>query len=285
MNKVVVTGACGFIGSHLVDRLVTDGHEITVIDNHSTSNKHYHNPKAKYVHISVQSASEWMYNTPDIIFHLAAKPRIPISFGQPLDVIKDNAYSTAVILERARKLNTKVIYTTSSSTLGDRFANPYTYSKYTGEQYCKLYNKLYDVDVAIAMLFNVYGDRHVSEGDYATTMAIFEQQYIKGEPLTITGNGTQRRDFTHIHDIVEGLISISKQKWNADIIQLGRGKNYSVNGIAAMFGSEVEYISARQGEMKLTLADVAKTQEQLPGWIPRVSIKDYIKLFLETAEI
>jgi UDP-glucose 4-epimerase len=276
--RYLVTGGAGFIGSHLVDQLVDEGHQVVVFDSFSTGRIENMNKKAVCCHRFVQDYRDNPDATLeyDAIFHLAALPRIQPSFRNPFATHDSNVTGTIQVLELAKKNKTPVVFAGSSSVLGDIYANPYSFSKHIGESYCTLYNKLFDVPVAIARFFNVYGPRQIEDGEYATVIGIFEKQKRQNIPLTITGNGEQRRDFTHVKDIVAGLIAMSKDRWNADIFNLGSGVNYSINEIAQMFKSHVEYIPSRPGEAISTLADISYTKEKL-GWVPIYNIKDYIE--------
>ena len=167
------------------------------------------------------------------------------------------------------------------------WGSPYAWSKYAGEQLCELYNKVYDLPTSICRFYNVYGEHQLEDGAYATVVGIFEKQYRNGKSLTVTGNGEQRRDFTHIDDIVDGLVRCGLSLLtdvkvsNGQAYELGRGKNYSINEITEMFGqTKVEYIPARKGEYPFTLADYTKANEEL-GWKPSLDIKDYISKIIK----
>lgn len=279
--RYLVTGGAGFIGSHLVDFLVQDGHQVVVLDSFTTGTPLNMNKKAVYCHKFVQDTRDNPNATLvyDAIFHLAAHARIQPSFDDPFEVHDTNVTGTIKILELAKKTKTRVVFAGSSSVLHDVFANPYAFSKHIAEQYCILYNKLFQVPVCVARFFNVYGPRQIEDGRYATVMGVFEKQKRENKSITITGDGEQRRDFTHVRDIVSGLIAMSKKDWNGDVFNLGTGINYSINEIAAMFESPVEYIPQRKGEAKITLADINETKQKL-GWTPTIDIKDYIKSIL-----
>jgi UDP-glucose 4-epimerase len=272
--RCLVTGGSGFIGSHLVDKLVSLNHEVFSLD---CALCKCENPKATYRYGFVQNIESFLFSYDfDFIFHLAALPRIQPSFKDTINVHDSNTTGTFKILEFAKKSKSRVIFAGSSSVLHDIYANPYAFSKSIGEQYCVLYNKIFQVPVAIARFFNVYGPRQIEEGEYATVVGIFEKQKKQNKNLTITGDGEQRRDFTHVDDIVSGLVCIMKTDWDFEIFNLGSGKNYSINEIASFFNSPVEYIEPRKGEAKTTLADIEYTCIKTQ-WNPVVDIKDYIK--------
>lgn len=278
--KVLVTGGCGFVGSHLTDRLIDLGHEVLIVDNLSTGKIDYLNPKAIFYHSDIREVS-FLKEKFDIIYHIAALARIQPSFERPQETLNVNAQGTAVICDFARKTGSKVIYAGSSSFYFDPHANPYAHSKWIGEEHCKMYNKVYGVPVAIARFFNVYGPRQTTEGKNACVIGIFERQKKNKEPLTVTGNGNKLRDFTNVFDIVDGLIKMSEKNWNGEIFNLGRSKNYSINEVAKMFQPEkIEYIPARPGEAEVTLADISFSREAL-GWEPTRNLPDYIAEFLK----
>lgn len=300
MKKYLVTGGAGFIGSHLVDALIDDGHEVDIIDNFSTGKYENLNSKAKVVFkLGIQSfrySQEFSPKNYEAIFHLAAQARIQPSFDEPLKTHDSNTSGTASILEYAKLCceyknkvlkqtsKTRFVYAGSSTFYHDVYANPYAFCKHMGENYCKLYNAVYGVPVSIARFFNVYGPRQLEEGAYATVIGIFERQFRSKEKLTITGDGEQRRDFTHVKDIVNGLIAMSKDNWNGEVFNLGTGTNYSINEVAQMFGTEYEYIPKRPGEAKETKADISFTEENL-GWSPTMSLKDYVHETLHSQHV
>ncbi len=275
--RAIVTGGAGFVGSHLVDKLIELGHQVGVIDNLVTGHKRNVTPEAWLWEMDLRAWDSNVTSNIDVIYHLAALPRIQPSFRNPVETYEANSTGTIAALELARHYKCRLIYAGTSSVYHDVYSNPYTYTKWLGEQHCAMYNKLYGVPVSIARFFNVYGPRMVEEGPYATLLGIFCKAKREGTPLTITGDGTQRRDFTHVFDIVNGLIAMSDKDWNADIFNLGRGHNFSVNEVAEMFGpAEIVYLPKRPGEAEKTLADLSFTKLHL-NWEPKVDLEDYIK--------
>ena len=268
---ILITGGSGFIGSNLVDELVKEN-KVTVWDNYDTGG--HMNPKANHIFQDVLKPYKDLSNI-DIIFHLAAKARIQPSFDRPKITYETNVTGTVNMLELARKHDAKFVYAGSSSAYFDVYANPYAFSKWNGEQCCKLYNQVYDVKVAIARFFNVYGPREYKEGTWAPVVGRFIHQWENGIPLTVTGDGEQRRDFTHVFDIVSGLIAMSKKEWNADIFNLGTGTNHSINELAALFDTPIEYTPKRPGEATTTTADISKSKELL-NWNPVMDLEGYI---------
>jgi UDP-glucose 4-epimerase len=275
MSRMLVTGGAGFIGSHLIDALIKEGHEVTVIDNFHSGNRHNLNPAASLIELDIRKLNN-KDNSFDVIFHLAAMARIQPSFTHPVDTYEINSTGTLNILELARFCKAKVIYAGSSTAYFDVFANPYAYCKWLGEQHCLLYSKLYGVSTVIGRFFNVYGPRQLEEGVYSTVVGIFERCFRNKEPLPITGTGDQVRDFTHVSDIVQGLVLMSKNQWQGEVFELGTGRGYSINTLAKMFKTETVYIPKRPGEAPATLADITKSKEEL-GYEPVVSLESYIK--------
>jgi nucleoside-diphosphate-sugar epimerase len=281
MAKYLITGGAGFIGSNLADHLIKAGNQVVVWDDLSTGLDKNLNPAAHFIRFDVSRRNLLFFidHGFDTIFHLAARPRIQPSFDNPVETHQINIDSMVYVLEHARQYGCKVVFAGSSSVYHDPYANPYTFTKVVCEQYCEMYNKLYGVPVAIARFFNVYGPRQIEEGAYSTVVGIFEKQKRNNETLTITGTGEQRRDFTHVADIADGLTLMAQQKWNAEVFNLGSGCNYSINELASMFNQPTTYLPARPGEAWTTLADIAFSQEAL-GWTPRHSLPDYVKKFL-----
>lgn len=285
--KILVTGGLGFVGSHLVDALVNDGHDVTVVDNlvSDSSSMDNRNLKAKYwigdIRDMVNNRPKYNDADFDVIYHLAALARIQPSFKDPLEYLSVDALGTATMLEyaRTRKSKPRFVYAGSSSAFGGPMLNPYAFAKFQGEETCRLYSSIYDLSTVTARFFNVYGPRQPITGGYATIIGIFEGLMKEGKKLTVTGDGEQRRDFTHVSDIVNGLISLSRADYTGQVYQLGTGRNYSINEIAALFGREVEYIPSRPGEARITLADPTTVNAET-GWQAKVKLEDYIEAFL-----
>ena len=285
--KCLVTGGAGFIGTNLIFRLLQDGNKVVSLDNYSTG-KRENEVKDQwykgcvYYDVDIIETKDYSFfmDKVDVIFHLAALARIQPSLKNPIDTIENNFNGTLNILEYARKNNIRVVYAGSSSFHHGLYSSPYAWSKYGGEELCKLYSEVYGLSTAICRFYNVYGQYQIEDGAYSTVMGIFERQYKNGEPLTITGNGEQRRDFTHVEDIVDGLTLCMNDKFNADIFELGSGVNYSINEVADMFGGEKKYIPSRSGEYDKTLCDYSKAELRL-GYKPSRNLDDYIKDFVE----
>lgn len=284
MSKILVTGGAGFIGSNLCKRLVELEHEVYVIDDFSTGSWANLPDGIAVRELDISKVSPYpiiMTWEPDYVFHLAALARIQPSFENPEKTHRVNSVGTFRILDAVRDLGTaKLIYAGTSSCYHDVYANPYTYSKWLGEEHCRFYSKVFGVQTSIARFFNVYGPNQILEGPYACVVGIFLRQKAEGKRLTITGTGEQRRDFTHVEDIVNGLIAMMKgPKWDAPIYNFGSGRNHSILEVAQLFDHPYEFIPARPGEAPETLADIAVTTEQL-GWRPAHRLEEDIKLDL-----
>jgi len=296
--RILVTGGAGFVGTNLIKRLLKDNHDVISVDNYSTGFRENHQDGCTYYDIDLSDNSWWSLSKTcycqigcdcqikpvDLIFNLAALARIQPSLKNPQKTIRNNLNSALHVLEWARENNTPVVFSGSSTLHHGLWGSPYAWSKYAGEQLCELYNKVYDLPTAICRFYNVYGEYQLEDGEYCTVIGIFEKQYREGKPLTITDKGEQKRDFTHIDDIVDGLVRCGigllgdNPVSSGQAYELGRGKNHSINEIADMFGKDYprQYIPARGGEYPFTLADFTKAKEEI-GYNPILDIKDYIK--------
>ena len=290
--KVIVTGGVGFVGTNLIKRLLKDGNEVVSLDNYSTGKKENEQDGCKYIDVDISDSlrrhkgfglEKYKLEKPDLIFHLGALARIQPSLKKPAITITNNFMSTLNVLDYARENNIPVVYAGSSTFHHGLWGSPYAWSKHSGEQLCKLYSTIYDLPTAICRFYNVYGEHQLEDGAYATVVGIFQKLYRERKPLTVTGDGEQRRDFTHIEDIVDALIRLGwmlesnrSSKVSGQTFELGRGKNFSINELTEMFGeTDVEYIPARDGEYDYTLADSSKAKKLL-GWNPTLDISDYI---------
>ena len=277
--KVMVTGGAGFVGTNLIKRLLKDGHEVVSIDNYSTGTEENHQEGCVYHECDIRDVIDFNYfmKDVDIVYHLGALARIQPSFINPANTLEVGILGTMNILEYAREQGCKVIFAGSSSVHSGKLKNPYTFSKVVADDLCLLYKKHFNVDTKICRFYNVYGPHQLTEGEYCTVVGIFESQYKEGVELTITGDGEQRRDFTHIDDIVEGLIlTAQSDNFEIDTIELGRGNNYSINELAEMFGCGHTYIPERPGEARITLCDISEANKNI-GYEPKVNIGDYVK--------
>jgi len=292
--KIIITGGAGFIGSNLVDELIGQGHkDIHVIDNLSTGKKENLNPKAKFYNLSIVDLDKIrpVFKKAEVVFHLAAQPRIQPSIKDPKTSHDANLTGTLHVLLAAKEAGVKkFIYSASSSAYGlqktmplreDMIANPlnpYAMQKYMGERYCQLFNHLYDLPVVCLRYFNVYGPRQTCEGAYATVIGIFLKQNKAGQPLTIVPDGKQRRDFTHVRDVVTAnLLAMKSNKiGKGEVINIGSGENHSIVEVAKMISRKTKVIAPRKGEARVTLADIGLAKKLL-GWKPTVKLVDGIE--------
>ena len=271
--RVLVTGGAGFVGTNLIKRLMSDGHDVISIDNYHTGLESNHQFGCKYLKHDIRNLKE--FPKVDIVYHMAAIARIQPSFKAPKDYFTSNANATLNLADWCARNNIPLVYAGSSSKHSGRFKNPYTFSKDVGEDIIKLYQEHFNLKASIARFYNVYGPHQLLEGGYCTVIGIWLKAFKEGSTLYITGDGEQRRDFTHVDDIVEALIRIwNKKTWNTDF-ELGRGKNYSINELIKMVGQEPEYISARPGEARETLNTDTLAKELL-DWEAKLNIEDYI---------
>jgi len=284
-KTVLVTGGLGFVGSNLVDKLVNQGHSVTVVDNLSSESAsiEYKNSKAEYLISDIMDMFLYLDGRQfDVIFHLAANGRIQPSFDNPAQWFWNNSMGTINVLDFARKTNcgSFVYATTSSKNHGSHLITPYTFSKVVGEDACRMYADLYEMNIGQATFYNVYGPREPRIGEFATVTEKFFRQYESGEPITVVGDGKQSRDFTHVDDICDGLIRISEGNWRGHNFDLGRGEPISILDLAQMIceGEEdnIQHVPLRKNEGLHTLSDWKKT-ESLLGWRAKRNIEDYIK--------
>ena len=299
--RSLVTGGAGFIGSHLVDKLIEMGHQVTVVDNESSicNEKFYWNDEAWNVRadISDPQIMEQVFNCVnegmpkiDYVFHLAAYSRIQIALNNPVGCIKTNVLGTTTLLQYAREHGVKAFINSSTSSsyglknepplredMTPDCLNPYSVSKVSAENMCKMYSDLFDLNVVNLRYFNVYGDRQPLRGQYAPVVGLFLEQWKRGEPLTIVGDGEQRRDFTHVRDVVRANIAAAERASDisGEIINVGTGTNHSVNQVANMISTDYKFIPPRPAEARETLADISKARELL-GYMPSIELSDWI---------
>ncbi len=294
--RCLVTGGAGFIGSNLVDELLRQKHQVLVIDNLSTGKKEHLNPKAKFYKKDIRDykSIKPLFKGVDCVFHLAAQARIQPSIINPAQSFDNNVLGTFNVFLAAKENKVKkVVYSASSSAYGDQkklpltedmtldCKSPYALFKYVGEEMAHLFFKLYDLPVVRLRYFNVYGERQLVEGAYSTVIGIFLKQKKEGKPLTIVGDGNQRRDFTYVKDVVwANILAMKSKKAIGHVINIGSGRNYSVNDVAKIIGNNHVFLLPRPGESRVTLADISKAQKLL-GWQPKTKLADW----LESAKI
>ena len=294
MNKSLVTGAAGFIGSHLVEELLKIGHQVVAVDNEYANNdQFYWNDKAINVNgdITDYKFMKNVFTHTDYVFHCAAESRIGTSIENPIRAVDINVKGTCTVLQCARENGVKkVMYSSTSSGYGmnpspnietqpDDCLNPYSVSKIAGEKVCKMYTDLFDLPTVIFRYFNVYGERAPRKGQYAPVIGIFQRQKEAGESLTIVGDGEQRRDFVHVKDVaranIMAAISNAEPEAYGQVYNIGSGKNYSVNEIASFISDDTINIEPRDGEARETLANIDKVYNTF-GWKPQIDVKDWI---------
>lgn len=294
--KYLVTGGAGFIGSNLVDELIKQGHEIIIIDNLSTGLKKNVNPKAKLVEEDIRNLEKIKPHFKGVngVFHFAALPRVQVSIEDPITSNDININGTLNVLMAARDTKVKrVVYSASSSAYGDNNQmplkenmlpnpiSPYGLQKYVGEHYARNFSVLYGLETVSLRYFNVYGPRMSLVGGYVSVISVFLRNKKVGKKLTITGDGTQTRDFTFVDDVVRAnILAMNSEKvGKGEVMNIGGGHNYSVNEIADKIGGEREYIAPRI-EPHDTLADISRARD-LIGWQPKVGIDEGIRQAVE----
>jgi len=273
--KILVTGGAGFIGTNLIKRLLKDNHKVISIDNYNTGLKSNHQDGCEYLEHDIINIYDYDFIKPDLIFHMAAIARIQPSFDNPIKYFKANANGTMQLAHYCAKNNIPLIYAGSSSHHSGKFKNPYTFSKDIGEECLKLFSECFGLQYSIARFYNVYGPYQLTEGGYTTLIGRWINNIKKGLQCEIYGDGEQRRDFTHVDDIIEALIRIMKQKKYGYTFELGRGKNISVNEVAKMFKINPIFKKPKPGEARHTLCK-AHVAKKLLGWNPQMNLVDYI---------
>jgi len=296
--KILVTGGAGFIGSNLVNRLLGDGHDVRVIDNESTDahESPYWNTKATNYKRDICDYDYLKYITEgvDVIFHLAAEARIQPATKNPTLAVKTNTLGTCNVLQAARENGVKrVVYSSTSSAYGlanpvpstenmnTDCLNPYSVSKTAGEELCKMYTDLFGLETITFRYFNVYGENQPTKGQYAPVIGLFQRQHKAGEPMTIVGDGLQRRDFTYVGDVVEANILAATTK-NKDalgqLFNIGTGINYNILDLVKLIGgenAEYEHIPERIGEVRDSLSDCSKAYKYLK-WKTETKLENWI---------
>ena len=274
--RALVTGGTGFVGTNLIKQLLKGyDNRITSLDNYTTGKIDNQLKGCKYIHGDIRDYKHW--GSFDVIFHMAALPRIGPSFKNPKEVFDTNVLGTQNVLEYARVFNIPVIYAGSSSFHGGTYKNPYTFSKWQGEELCNMYRKIYKLEVSICRFYNVYGDYMPKEGEYRTVLPIFLEQYKNKETFTVTSDGEQRRDFTHVDDIIDAMIKVVKLNQYGKIFELGRGKNHSIKEVINMFPNpRWEYIPEIPGEVRETLCE-SKLACELLNWKPKINLDEWIE--------
>ena len=278
--NILITGGLGFVGLNLTKRLLEDGHKIIVIDDYSIGKFENQIEGVRYLPMNVEQIEYIRGDEVDLCFHLAALSRIQPSFENPSEFFRVNVSGTEAVCEWARKWNVKVVYSGSSSQWHDPFQSPYAMYKKLGEDVCKMYKKVFGTNIEIARFYNVYGPYEITESKWAAVVGKWRGQIQNGEPITIVGDGEQRRDFTYVDDIVDGLIKIGfGTEMHEDAWELGTGFNYSLNEVAQLFvdkfGCEIERIPNQSGNYRETKRENNDALDRLE-WNPKDTLKQYI---------
>lgn len=279
MKKILVTGGAGFVGSNLCEALVKNPeNEVFSLDNYFTGKRENHIQGVTYIEGSTEHIFELIDFKPDLVFHLGEYSRVEQSFEDIDKVFLFNKIGTLKVLEFCRKHNSKLVYAGSSTKFGDggmgKNQSPYAWSKSSNTELIKNYGEWYGLNYAIVYFYNVYGKGEISEGKYATLIAIFAEKMRKGEPLTVVSPGTQLRNFTHIDDIVSGLLLVG-EKGQGDDFGIGNAESYTILEIAQMFGGEIQMLPERRGN-RMT-AEVITEKTQSLGWKAVRDIREYVE--------
>lgn len=301
--RAVVTGGAGFIGSHVAERLIRDGHQVLVLDNASTGKLENlagieDSPRFSFERVDVADAQRLLplFESVDWVFHLAALADIVPSIVHPLSYHQANVSGTAAVLEAARRSGVKrFVYAASSSCYGiaDQFPTPesapispmypYALSKHVGEQYVMHWARVYKLPCVSLRLFNVYGPRARTSGTYGAVFGVFLAQKLAGKPFTVVGDGTQTRDFTFVTDVADAFVRAAESEWTEEVFNIGSGGRHSINSLVRLLGGEVQYLPKRPGEPDCTCADIAKAKARL-GWSPRVPFEEGVRVMLQNIE-
>lgn len=285
-KKILVTGGAGFIGSHLCEELVKDPqHEVFSLDNYSTGSESNHIPGVTYLRGETKDIEEKIPFVPDFVFHLGEYSRTSESFKEPEKTWQYNAEGTFRVLEFCRKNGVKkIVYAGSSTKQADggdgRNQSPYAWTKAANTELIQRYHDWFGLPFVTVYFYNVYGGREIQNGPYATLIAIFKRLTREKKPLTIVAPGTQHRSFTHVSDIVRGIM-LAAEKGNGDGYCLGPKSMHTIREVAEMFGGEIVVLPEKPGDRKTVSIDLAKTEEEL-GWKAAVQLEDHIKEFLQS---
>lgn len=275
-KTILVTGGAGFIGSQLCARLAKDGHKVISLDNYFTGNRENHVAGVDYREGHTKNVEKHITETPNIIYHLGEYSRVEKSLKEPALVWDLNKDGTFGVLEFWRKRGGKLVYAGSSTKFGDgglgRDQSPYAWTKATNTELVRNYSVWYNLPHAITYFYNVYGPGERA-GAYGTVIEIFRQKRLKGEPLSVTSPGTQRRNFTHVNDIINGLVLVGNDG-NGDDFGIGDERSYPIMEVARMFGGEIVMTPASPGNRMISDIDVSKARSL--GWSPKKKLADYI---------
>ena len=278
-KRILVTGGAGFIGSHLCEKLAKDNkNEVFSLDNYSMGSRKNHVEKVTYIDGDTSNIHDLISFSPDMIYHLGEYSRVEQSFNDIETVWKSNKEGIFSVLEFARKAGCKILYAGSSTKFGDggtgRSGSPYAWTKSTNTELVMNYGKWFDVPYVITYFYNVYGEREIQTGKYATVIALFKEKMKKNEPLTVVSPGSQVRNFTYIHDVIDALTLIG-EKGFGDEFGIGSEEGFTIKEVAKMFDGKIEMLPERLGN-RMT-ADVIVNKTKALGWRPKKNLKDYIE--------
>ena len=274
--RILITGGAGFVGTNLIKKLLQQGHTCISVDNYNTGLKENHQEGAVYLEEDIRYKTDYNIINPEVVFHMAAIARIQPSFDKPKDYFEVNANGTMHLVDWCAKNNVPLVYAGSSSKHSGKFKNPYTFSKDIGEEIIQLYQEHYNLKASVTRFYNVYGPHQLTEGGYTTLIGRWLNNLEKDLPCEIYGDGEQRRDFTHVDDIVDALVKVIEQEAYGYEFELGRGKNYAVNEVAEMFDIKPTYKEGKPGEARNTL-NTDQTAKEVLGWVAKKELFDYIK--------
>ena len=277
-KKILVTGGAGFVGSHLCERLSKNSnYEVYSLDNYFTGSELNHVPNVTYIKGNTKDIEKLVTFTPDMLYHLGEYSRVEQSFDDIQKVWEYNKDGIFAVLEFVRKAGCKILYAGSSTKFGDggfgRSASPYAWTKATNTELVMNYGSWFNVPYAITYFYNVYGPREIQTGKYATLIALFKEKMKNSENLTIVSPGTQKRNFTHIDDIIDGLILVGENGYG-DEFGIGSDESFSILEVAQMYGGKIEMLPERRGN-RMT-AEVISEKIKALGWIPKRKLEDYI---------
>lgn len=275
--KILVTGGAGFIGSHLCEALINlNEHEVYSLDNYFTGSEKNHISGVTYIRGDTKDIFSLIEFKPDLIYHLGEYSRVETSFDDAYKVFSNNMTGTYNVLEFAKTHNSKIVYAGSSTKFGDvgKDSSPYAWSKATNTELVQNYGKWFNIKYAITYFYNVYGSREIEDGKYSTVVAKFINLSKRGLPLTVNSPGTQRRNFTHVDDIVSGLLLVGAQGFG-DGYAIGSEISYSINELATMFNKEIIIQPKKLGNRLSSDLDTSKIKEL--GWKPQWLLSDYIR--------
>lgn len=277
-KTILVTGGAGFIGSHLCERLVGDGHTVISLDNYFTGSKENHMEGVDYREGHTKDIAQHITEVVDLVYHLGEYPRVEQSFDDIEVVLESNVVGTKAVLEFCRKQKCKLVYAGSSTKFADagigRDQSPYAWTKASNTEIVRNYGEWFNLPYAITYFYNVYGPRERGDARSGTVIGIFAERVQKGLPLQVRLPGTQRRNFTHVYDIVDGIVAVG-DRGSGDEYGIGHPEAFSILEVAEMFGGDTEMIPERAGNRQSSSIDIRRTELEL-GWKPRYSLPEYI---------